>query len=76
MLVAGGRAPVVARAKYDSDFVQNALLATRQKEISVIICFLVVSLVAGQFRPGLVIMSLAAVTVDRNVWSRGGREEW
>ena len=32
MLVAGGRAPVVARAKYDSDLVQTALLATRQKE--------------------------------------------
>ena len=32
MLVAGGRAPVVAHAKYDSDLVQNALPATRQKE--------------------------------------------
>ena len=34
MLVAGGRAPVVARAKYDSDLVQTALLATNQKEPS------------------------------------------
>ena len=35
MLVAGGRAPVVAHAKYDCDLVQDALLATRQKRTKI-----------------------------------------